>query len=381
MNSVKGYLLIGVAALALTACSNDKGPGAIGSRDDIVVRNAGADRAPPPPAPDAVTEVEMSDTAAADKPSLAETIGDAAEGAAENVKEVAEEVADSVSDAVAPETQKAEEATAANTEMKDAPAMEEKVATNDAPQSIEPPKESKQVMEDDSMSKKPTTMSRVSMISPEEDKAAEDKPAEVAPAEETAAAMAPAEDKPAMKDEPKAEVMADEKAAPTAEVSMDVLESGDLAKIKAMQQVMKDDGLYSGPIDGLSNAQTLNALIRYQAANDLLPKMPAALPAVDDAVTKTDAAPAEAKADMKEAAPTAVKTEEAPAAPKAVNYAEKIKILQDALREKGFYSNSTSSGVLDTETLNAVSRYQAANGLRPAGITDETLEHLGLMKK
>lgn len=37
--------MVGIALLALNACSSDKGPGAIGSKDDIVVRNNGMPQA------------------------------------------------------------------------------------------------------------------------------------------------------------------------------------------------------------------------------------------------------------------------------------------------------------------------------------------------
>lgn len=42
---IRSSLLLGVAVLSLAACSSDKGPGEIGSKDDIVVRNNGLPQA------------------------------------------------------------------------------------------------------------------------------------------------------------------------------------------------------------------------------------------------------------------------------------------------------------------------------------------------
>lgn len=52
---------------------------------------------------------------------------------------------------------------------------------------------------------------------------------------------------------------------------------------------------------------------------------------------------------------------------------------QTVLSEKGFYSGP-ANGEMSTDMLNALSRYQAANGLTPGGMTVETAQHMGLVQ-
>lgn len=92
MRSFKGILLTGTAILALVACSSDKGPGKIGSIDDIVVRNAGEKSALPPPGAEPVKQVQINpaategDTAA---PSAAEVIAAEDTGTKQTVEQAA----------------------------------------------------------------------------------------------------------------------------------------------------------------------------------------------------------------------------------------------------------------------------------------------------
>lgn len=82
---LKSSLLIGTAILSLSACAGDKGPGAIGSKDDIVVRNHGmpqaAQQAEAPALPqtgDFTSTIEQGEAVPAPVVSAAETLAEQA---------------------------------------------------------------------------------------------------------------------------------------------------------------------------------------------------------------------------------------------------------------------------------------------------------------
>ena len=81
---IRSSLLLGVAVLSLAACASDKGPGEIGSKDDIVVRNNGMPQAKqaeaaPAPAPqtgDFSSTVEQGEAIPAPQVAAAEPLPD-----------------------------------------------------------------------------------------------------------------------------------------------------------------------------------------------------------------------------------------------------------------------------------------------------------------
>ncbi len=81
---IRSSLLLGVAVLSLAACAGDKGPGAIGSKDDIVVRNNGMPQAKqaeaaPAPAPqtgDFTSTIEQGEAIPAPQVAAAEPLPD-----------------------------------------------------------------------------------------------------------------------------------------------------------------------------------------------------------------------------------------------------------------------------------------------------------------
>lgn len=94
----------------------------------------------------------------------------------------------------------------------------------------------------------------------------------------------------------------------------------------------------------------------------------------------SQAAPQVPERESAAALSTAPASAEVPAlSDRALDDPELIKAVQKALRDKKVYEGP-ASGVIDSETLNALVRYQASNGLIPGGITQETLQHLGVLR-
>jgi hypothetical protein len=56
---------------------------------------------------------------------------------------------------------------------------------------------------------------------------------------------------------------------------MAALQSASPTEIKAIQEALGKAGFYTGKISGKINTETLNGMVRYEAAQGTLPKTPA----------------------------------------------------------------------------------------------------------
>ncbi len=385
MQTWKLVLLAGTATLALGACTGHAGPGEIGSRDDIVVRNAGDDRAPPPPelareeAVEEVTEV-----------AVAETVEDADAGAVPEVAEVIAAPEENIPRAPDPVELAQEEAVEVIEE-------ETEVVTND-PALAETVKE--EILEQAAPEAVLTQpMETTPMTEPETMRPAQSK--EPTPMPEPMPEPQPVAETPAPQPVPMAQ-------APTAtdlarEVAL--LREASPETVMETQQLMQRAGFYTGPVDGKVTGQLLNDYVRFRTSpNVAVAPAPTPAPAasaepmpVAEPVQTGDGATATIPASDGQGAqqvsvptlqaPAGATTQTAPATPQAFTAGTMsmsdpavIAAVQKALIQAGFYSGA-ASGKLDTMTLNALSRYQSANKLTPGGLNMETLRSLGVVSQ
>lgn len=355
MTSFKHLLLLGVAVTALSACSSDRGPGQIGSADDIVIRNAGDPKAPPPKpleTPEAITEVDMAEapsTATAEANQAAQNL------AAESMPPAPAEKVETVTPTPTPTP---------------TPAV-----TSPAPASVPAPVAA-------SVDVISAPMRGTKMITPEETP-----PQPVATAQpDSAEPVAPA---PVQTPEPA--------LAPT--LSMAALQSASPAEIKAIQESLSKAGFYTGKISGKINTETLNGMVRYEAAQGTLPKTPAPVSAPVAAEPVKTAAPSAAPAPLpvskapvaKVPAPSApvspvfpVTPTDASAVPAltaqtSLTDPAMIRAVQEKLISAGLFKGAVN-GKMDTSLLNALVSYQTSNGLVPGGLNLETVKKLGIVQ-
>lgn len=390
MQMWKLILLTGTATVALAACSGASGPGAIGSRDDIVVRNAGDDRAPPPPemARDEVTQVDMAATdamvaakedVAGAAPSSAEVI----QQADNSVAAAAEEFEDVPGATASQALTEAERNPELMTNRPDIVAAHEKEIREAAPMAttpMTPPKEAPMPE-----AKEPTPMP---IEIPQTSEQVQPTPVAAAPAVPQPVEAAPAPMSPT-------DLMRE--VADLRNASPDV--------VMATQKAMQDAGYYTGPIDGQVTGSVLNDYIRYRtgASSSVAPVSSAPQPAAATPPPLMEAAPAPAgmatttipasdnmparEVTVPQLGGGSASAVPVPSVPSAVTSGAVsmsdpavISAVQKALVAKGFYSG-TASGTLDAMTLNALSRYQAANQLVPGGLNVETLKSLGVISE
>ncbi|MCB1529911.1 MAG: peptidoglycan-binding protein [Rhodospirillales bacterium] len=343
MRAFKSVMLAGTAVLALSACSSNRGPGEIGSRDDIIIRNMGDEKAPPP-APVSAPEISRIEEAAP-----------------------AEETASDMAAETAPDFVPAppDESAAQMTEQEEPPAgeVEDSVEDDvDVREQVIPREPEPDVVPEES-SEAAGPMGTVEMRAPSPVAGASD-PASPVPA-------APPENVPDAPD-----------LVDLSEVDMAVLPTKTPQEIMDVQEALKEQGFYEGAPDGKVDAKTLNSLMRYKASKGALPAgnkpLPAPLPVSQETQEAVEEPPVAA-------APTASRPVAAsmPTVFKAgavrMNDPALIRAAQTALTAKGFYDGSVT-GEMDTALLNALSRYQSANLLAPGGLNEETLKSLGVME-
>ncbi len=56
-----------------------------------------------------------------------------------------------------------------------------------------------------------------------------------------------------------------------------------------------------------------------------------------------------------------------------------VRAVQAALAVKGAYTGP-QTGIIDADFLNALTKYQGANGLPMGGVNEATLRHLGIIE-
>lgn len=367
MTGFKKILMTGAAVLALTACSSDRGPGQIGSADDIIIRNAGEPKAPPPKPLDvaaATAGTVAAENTASDGVTAAPA--PAVEQAAESVPAAAETPAPAVSAPTASTTEVAAPTAPAAPAAMD-PVTEVKVETPAAPAAEAVPAEAPA----------PAAMKNISMAGTP---AATAEPAPVAAASSTPAPEVPAS------------VPAPAESSSAVDLSMAALQTGDKAKVKAIQEELKKAGLYKGKTNGKVNTETLNALVRYQSAQGTLATapVPASTTSTPAASTSTvsNASATPAPLPPSGTAPAAVSAPQTPAPAAAATSAltantpmtdpALIRAVQEKLKAQGLLPSV--SGAMDSATLNALVKYQMSNGLTPGALNLDTVKKLGVVQ-
>lgn len=301
----KSFLLMGTALLALSACSSDKGPGALGSKNDIVVRNNGLPGSQGQPAP-------VPPSSEGDFSSTVE------QGAAVPAPEVA------AAEPVAP--QEPSQATA--------PAVEEvarKIEEAKAPV--------------------PSTTATSDVVAPEP-------VATIAPVPAPAPASAPVVSTTPPVGTPVTPPPVQEPiAAAPAPVSVPgpvVAAPAPLAPEPAEM------------VEAVEPPVPVQATRRSSVYPDS--DFPADAPVVSAQTTATTPVTSE---------PVYVQPQDA--APINPTSPANIKAVQGALKLKGYYKGA-ETGILDSELLNALSKYQAENKLPLGGLNVDTLRSLGVVQ-
>lgn len=345
MRAFKGILLTGTAILALVACSSDKGPGEIGSLDDIVVRNHGEKAAMPPPGAEPVKQVKIDEAATegdTSAPSAAEMIAAEDTGGKQSVEQTAAAAQEAQEKAMAADAAviEAEAATAAP-----APAVEAESAQDDAqaqqtasadtapgmnwnqPRRITTPDEADALVKEQMAQSAPppadaaaATTAPTPSAPPAEDVAAASQTSAPAASATPAEPKIPVTDPAHYTQDPNAPYSPaaaraaaaaqtgtpSDAAAPTAAtasaeaapqpmalakvdgplpIDPALLQSKDPATIKSLQKTLADAGFYKGALNGEMNSDTLNAYVKYQTAAqaNAAPASSAAAPAPAEA--------------------------------------------------------------------------------------------------
>lgn len=303
-------LLLSAAVIALAACGSSKGPGALGTKDDIVVRNNGLPGATAPVPPSA--EGEIAQVEAAPTPEVAQAplempagssepapvTDPAVEQAAQKVEESKSPVApttttpinDDRAAATAPTTETvpadvvaaepvAETANVEPPVTTPAPANNVPVGTpisasdntyvpNDAPASAVSALNARKVEEQAVAAPAPApTPYQAPVAAAQPIPAPVEAPAVAQPPRVSPSSVYPAEDYPP-------EVLAQAQARSQAvanlpQVSAPAVNFADPEIVKMVQASLKAKGVYGGKVDGVVNTQYLNALSKYQGLNKL----------------------------------------------------------------------------------------------------------------
>jgi peptidoglycan hydrolase-like protein with peptidoglycan-binding domain len=138
------------------------------------------------------------------------------------------------------------------------------------------------------------------------------------------------------------------------------------SEVRAAQQQLKNDGYYSGRIDGIDGPMTMAAIRSYQSANNLTVNGRLDSQTRDRlGISATGQASRQAIAPSSSAMTPSVAT---------------VKSAQQKLQQDGFYSGSIN-GMFNPQTRSAIRQYQQNNGLTVNGQLDQqTLNSLGVSK-
>lgn len=356
----KSVLLMGTAILALAACSSSKGPGDIGSKNDIVVRNNGLPGAKPPLPGGDVTDpaVNASNDALAMPPAAVEQgqplpdtspeMEAAVQAEEESKAPVASSVSEPMNDPAQPLPPTASEAA-----IPDAPVTQ--TATTTPPDAMSQPDIAPTYMPEPVEPPVTAQSAPASPVISEPAPAPADMPA-AAPVQAPRSSVYPVEDYPAQPEMAPA-------PAPTAAVAP-----------------------APAPVATAPSAPSANAYVPLPAGSDYpldpnAPYSPSAMAgrtsaSAEPAVTSTIAPPVTAPAVT---APPAVAAPAAPASAFSLTDPVVIRSAQSALKAKGAYAGP-ENGAIDTTFLNALTAYQVQNKLPVGGLNIETLKSLNVIE-
>lgn len=329
----KTSLLLGVAVLALTACGGSKGPGALGTKDDIVVRNNGLPGATAPVPPSA--EGELAQVEAAPTPEVA---GAPLEMPGEsqplpNTDPAVEQAVQQVEEARAPI------APTTTTPMSDATTASTAPATASVPADVVAPEPVAQAAAVEPPPAEPTASGPVNTV-----QAGTSVDNTYVPSDAPASAVSALN----------ARRMGEQTAAPTP------------APVSTSAPVASEPPVVQAPVE-------------VPVGESVAPQAPAG--ATSPVYPAADY-PAQAPVQTQVQAQAQVQPAPAPAAPTpAINFADPqvVKTVQAALKIKGVYKGK-EDGVVNTQYLNALSKYQGDNKLPQGGLNIETLRHLGAVQ-
>ncbi len=313
--SMKSLFLITAAATVLSACSGSKGPGELGSKDDIVVRNKGI-AAAQPPAGDFSTTVEQGEAVPAPVVAAAEPVAPPA----------------------GQEFAAAQQQPLPNT----SPAMEQAVkqhAESQAPlPSAATPVDAPRT---DAMANKP-----IDAVAPAQPVNA---PAPAAPVTQSVQPAVPAQQYVATQQN-----MAPATPAPVA------------------QPQIQPQAAAPVPVPAPVPAPTPAPAAATNVPYPLDANAPYSPKAIADA---------QAKAAVTASAPVAPTVPGAPPAAPSMDLSDPamVRSVQAALASKAAYVGP-QTGIIDADLLNALTKYQGANGLPMGGLNEPTLRHLGIIE-
>lgn len=255
------FLLLGVAVVAIASCASEKGPGKIGSKDDIVVNNYG------------MPQAESSDLPVPESgPQPVE-----ASLPAESSSPATEPQDNSVLNQEIPEVPEQETVIQEQQQEPAAAVPADEFTAQPVPGSLEPVPNAvaapPEVAGEDAVVQSGPAPSYDSASTP-------DTAYSLAPAAATAAASAPLvkpDDKQqasmqgGVGNQEQAGYSEESQALPQAAgtPSKEVFSYNDAVYIRSAQEVLKSQGQYDGAADGTVNAGFLNALTVYQAKNGL----------------------------------------------------------------------------------------------------------------
>lgn len=257
----KSLLLIGVAAISLSACSGDKGPGEIGTKDDIVVINKGLPGAKTAMSPEGDFSASVEQAQAVPAPAV------------EGAQELAPPE-EAVTQSAVPE--QAQDSTAMTQET--VPAMEGAVMDDAPVEQAAPELEQEQaapVVAQDvpvAAAPAPTELPPQQAVAASVSVEATPSSQQAQPAPPVAPAKTPYPLDPNAPYSPKAMAAAAAAAGtPVTEpvVSPSGLNLNDPALIRSVQAALAAKSMYVGAQTGIMDADLLNAITKFQADNKL----------------------------------------------------------------------------------------------------------------
>ncbi len=174
-------------------------------------------------------------------------------------------------------------------------------------------------------------------------------------------------------------------SSPAASLGVSLEEGDEGGAVRAMQQRLKELGYYNRTADGQFGAVTKAAVIAFQSANGLTANGKATTATLNKlyAATAKDASAVEDEENAKNEEESGAQDPEDVTDIEVGGYTtlregdsgEKVKNLQRALKNRGYYSNSID-GNYGYRTVAAVKAFQERNGLKADGIAGPATQSL-----
>ncbi len=358
--SVYTTLLLGAAVIAISACSSSKGPGALGSKNDIVVRNngmPGANTEAPLP-PSSGGDAAISSTVESVEPNPAAAV-ETPEALAAPVTE--QQPLPSTEPAVEQAVQQADDANApvpatTTTPMNDGTAASTAPATDTVPADIVAPAPVTQEQTTPVQTPAPAPAAAPVSSAPPVGTPIETPSATGAPIVPDDAPAAAVEALGARKVSPSSVYPAEDYPP---EALVDQAAPSAVSTTPAPVAAPAPSAAPSVPAEGPYSYKPLPSGSTYNADPNA-PYSPSAASA-NTAVAPSSVAPA------------------VPTVSGGLSDPATIKAAQAALKLKGVYSGA-ETGTIDAAFLNALTKYQGDNGLPMGGLNTETLRSLGIIQ-